>query len=126
MGGISSKWLESSGTAAVGWLAGATLNTALERESSCLFVLFISVRAEIEGWPASHRDSGSQGLALSMHLCGTASTLVLGYCEASSAPEMGRAETLQQRKNSFLADENAGKEIWAKIPGLGRAGAERP
>lgn len=43
-----------------GWLAGASLNTALEGESSCLFPLFISVTAEIEGWPASHRGSGSQ------------------------------------------------------------------
>lgn len=51
---------------------------------------------------------------------------MLGDCEASSAPEMGRAETLQQRKNSFLADEKAGNEIWAKIPGPGREGAESP
>lgn len=108
------------------WLAGATLNTALEGESSCLLALFISVTAEMEGWPASHRDSGSQWLALFMHLCGIGGTLVLGDREASSAPEVGRAETLQQRKNIFLADEKAGKEIWAKIPGPGGAGAGRP
>lgn len=115
MGGVFSKWLESSSTAAEGWLAGASLNTALEGESSCLFPLLISVTAEIEGWPASHR-----------HLCGMGSTLVLGDHEASSAPEVGRAETLQQRKISLFADEKAGKGIWAEIPGLSRAGAERP
>lgn len=108
-----------------GWLAGATLNRVLEGESSCLLALFVSVTAEIEGWPAFHRDSSSQWLAL-FSLCGIGSTLLLGDCEASSAPEVGRSETLQQRKKRFLADEKVGKEIWAKIPGRGRKGAESP
>lgn len=96
---LPSGWRAAALQLKDGWLAGATLYAALEGESLCLFPLFISVTAEIESWPASHRDSGRQWLALFMNLCGIGSTLVLGDCEASSAPEVGRAGNNRNRNN---------------------------
>lgn len=39
---------------------------------------------------------------------------MLGDHEASSAPEVGRSETLQQRKKGFLADEKVGRKSGPK------------
>ena len=53
-----------------GWARATVvcLNTASEGESLCLFPFFIPVMAAIWGWPASHRDSGSQWPAQLMDL----------------------------------------------------------
>lgn len=92
------------------------------------FPFLIPVMAAIWGWPASHRDSGSQWPALLMDLLPVGLEV---YCclteqETSSGPGVCRAETLPQAESSLSAAEKAGKGTWVKITGLSRAEAGCP
>jgi len=98
-----------------GW-AGATvmcLNAASEGESLCLFPLFVPATAAIPGWPAFHRDSGSQQPARLMGHGRVGSTAVSGERETSS----GSGELKPHNKQRAIS-------LWLKR--LGRGPGSKP